>query len=430
MSDINKLVEDYFAPRSKTLTKQMLYEMFDEALEAEKAEDELQDIVQFLRNNGYENAQEKERNRNRIVITNMGGKDNRDAAIKKLQKEFKLTPTITYTRDKSKYIGGVLPEELGANTVLLRHGTAPLQQETMALTNLQTRLKELSAEFDKKDKLQIVFTGANFSKIYSVIPSALDVPKTPKADFTIGKGKNKIYISHKAGMTPKDFGQWSGISKKAGIIHQDSEVIEFGETLAKILNELKLSEYPSKIDIQKEIKSPKLMLQAVFGKDYGKKKSSADNVDFVVQGDITLQPALNLDTDELTGKFIIGGARVFSREHAPRNYPEIKSFFEGGYLPRITARRGDSGRRSFGIHSARGAIQSEGGRGVNFLLTENSTPKKIQFAPLCLDNGQFKQVKEFFADLEKEGITPENNTIYAKMRESITNFSNEDCGKK
>ena len=51
MTDINKLVEDYFAPRSKTLTKQMLYEMFDEALEAEKAEDELQDIVQFLRNN-------------------------------------------------------------------------------------------------------------------------------------------------------------------------------------------------------------------------------------------------------------------------------------------------------------------------------------------------------------------------------------------
>jgi hypothetical protein len=42
MSDIDKLVENYFAPRSKSLTKQMLYEMFDEAFgEQEQEEQEI-----------------------------------------------------------------------------------------------------------------------------------------------------------------------------------------------------------------------------------------------------------------------------------------------------------------------------------------------------------------------------------------------------
>ena len=431
MSELDKLIENYFAPRSKTFTKHMLYELFDEALDTLPAEEDyLGNVLDFLRNNGYEDAKEKGRTSNRLVITNMGGKDSRNEAIKKLQQEFNLSPTIAYARDKSKFIGGKLPEELGGKIILLRHGAAPLEKEAAALTNLQTRLKELSKEFDKKDKLKINFTGDGFSTVYSVTPDALNVLKTPKADFSIGSGKNKIYISHKAGMSPKDFGQWSGITSKAGIIHQDPEVKEFGDILRKILGELNIKEYPSKIDIQKEIQTPQLMLQAVFGKDYGKAKSSEDNVDFVVQGDITLQPALSLETDELTGNFRIGGTNIFSRAHAPQNLESLKSFFKGGYLPVIAARRGDSGRRNFEIPSARGSIQSEAGRKVNFLLTPASSVEDIQFLPLCLDKNQFRQVKEFFAQLEEKGITPENNEMCAKMRESVVNFSNQDCGKK
>ena len=41
MSDIDKLVENYFAPRSALLTKQMLYEMFDEVL-GEQEQEELE----------------------------------------------------------------------------------------------------------------------------------------------------------------------------------------------------------------------------------------------------------------------------------------------------------------------------------------------------------------------------------------------------
>ena len=33
MSDLKTLVENYFAPKPKTLTKQMLYEIFDEGYE-------------------------------------------------------------------------------------------------------------------------------------------------------------------------------------------------------------------------------------------------------------------------------------------------------------------------------------------------------------------------------------------------------------
>jgi len=432
MTDINKLVENYFAPRPKTITKQMLYEIFDETLKEKEAleKDLTQQILLFLRDNGYESAQEKETTRGRIIITNIGNKTNRDAAIKKLQKEFNLEPTVTYARDKTKFIGGVLPDEMGGKGVLLRHGAAPLEQETLALTNLQSQLKELSKEFSSKDKLQIVFSGDDFSTIYRVAPQALNVPKTPKADFVIGTGKNKIYISHKAGMSPNDFGQWSGITSKAGIIHEDPEVKEFGVVLKTILKQLGINEYPSSIDIQKEIKSPTLMLQAVFGKDYGKKSSSEDNVDFVIQGDISLEPALDLETEELTGTFRIGGTNIFSRRHAPRDVQSLQGFFQGGYLPVIAVRRGDAGRRNFEIPSARGSIQSEAGRKVNFMLTENSTPENITFVPLCLDKTQFRQVKKFFSILEDKSITPENNKMFKNMRASVINYINEDCGKE
>jgi len=89
MSELDKLVENYFAPRSKTFTKHMLYEIFDEALDALPAEEDyLGNVLDFLRNNGYEDAKEKGRTSNRLVITNMGGKDSRNEARKKLQQEF------------------------------------------------------------------------------------------------------------------------------------------------------------------------------------------------------------------------------------------------------------------------------------------------------------------------------------------------------
>ena len=36
MSDLETLVENYFAPKPKTLTKQMLYEIFDEVMKEQK----------------------------------------------------------------------------------------------------------------------------------------------------------------------------------------------------------------------------------------------------------------------------------------------------------------------------------------------------------------------------------------------------------
>ena len=357
----------------------------------------------------------------------MGGKVSRDKAITKLQNKFGLKPTKKYARDTSKYIGGKLPDELGGMEIVLAHGATPLKQEEGALTDLQNNLKELSKEFEPDDKLRIVFRrGEDFSKIYDVLPSAVNVPKTPKADFVIGSGDDKIFISHKAGVKPKDFGQWSGISKKAGIIHDDPEVVEFGEIINQIYSDLKLSQYPSGIDIQKEIKSPKLMLQAVFGKDYGTGKSSADNVDFVIQGDVLLKPLVDPETDELTGAFEIKGNKIFSRTHTEEDIDTLKRLFAGGYLPRIAVRKGDSGRNSFDISSARGSIQSEAGRKVNFLLSTDSTPKNIKFIPLELDKGQLRNVKNLFKKLEDEGkIDDSNIELFNKMKNSVINLEEE-----
>ena len=425
MSDLKTLVENYFAPKPKTLTKQMLYEIFDEVLREQ--EDQLNTVIDFLRSNGYEEAEEKSRTRNRLTITNMGGKVSRDKAITKLKKEFGLEPTKKYSRDPSKFIGGKLPDELGGMEIVLAHGATPLKQEEGALTDLQNNLKELSKEFKPDDTLRIAFTGPGFSKIYDVLPSAVNVPKTPKADFVIGSGDDKIFISHKAGVEPKDFGQWSGITEKAGgVIHNDPEVVEFGEIINQIHSDLKLSQYPSGIDIQKEIKSPKLMLQAVFGKDYGAGKSSADNVDFVIQGDVLLKPLVNPKTDELTGAFEIKGNKIFSKAHAEEDINSLKRLFAGGYFPRIAVRKGDSGRNSFDISSARGSIQSEAGRKVNFLLSPDSTPENINFIPLELDGGQLKNVKNLFKKLEDEGkIDDSNIELFNKMKDSVINLEEE-----
>ena len=123
MSDLKILVENYFAPKKKTLTKQMLYEIFDEVIKEQ--EDQLSTIINFLINNGYKGAREKLRTRKRLTITNMGGAVSRDKAITKLKNEFGLTPTKTYDRDPSKFIGGKLPDELGGMEIVLKKGTPP-----------------------------------------------------------------------------------------------------------------------------------------------------------------------------------------------------------------------------------------------------------------------------------------------------------------
>ena len=54
MSDLKTLVENYFAPKPKTLTKQMLYEIFDEVMNEAKADDDFRkEVLSFLKNDNF-----------------------------------------------------------------------------------------------------------------------------------------------------------------------------------------------------------------------------------------------------------------------------------------------------------------------------------------------------------------------------------------
>ena len=68
----------------------------------------------------------------------------------------------------------------------------------------------------------------------------------PKADFFL-TGKNDeplLFISHKAGLDPNSFGQWGGITEKAGSkIYQHPEVVEFAQ-------QIKNSDFVEKVTIK------------------------------------------------------------------------------------------------------------------------------------------------------------------------------------
>ena len=99
MSDIDKLVENYFAPRPKTLTKQMLYEMFSEVLREQEENNEvynnaLKTLLNFIQKNGFDKAQKHEdaSTTKTIVITNAGGRPDRDHLIKQMDKQEIVEP--------------------------------------------------------------------------------------------------------------------------------------------------------------------------------------------------------------------------------------------------------------------------------------------------------------------------------------------------
>ena len=440
MADLDTLVENYFAPKPKTLTKQMLYEIFDEVLREQ--EDEVlnfgQEILKFLITNGYKEAKlkvdrlPKKLGRGTFEITNIGTAKERNEAISKLEDNFPgFKPDKLYDGSDEYFIGGKFSN---GNRVLLKQGANPTRQETIALTALKDSIKKAIEDYDldPKKPISIAVTGndsdASDLIYFKTTPEAINIKKTPKADFAIGtvslgQGEEQIFISHKKGkekMRPKDFGQYSGMTPKAGEkIYNSEEVQNFFKIVKKILDDLGVKTYPSSIDIQMPIKSKDLMLLAVFGKDYGNEKSSVDNIDYFIQGKLKLEPYFPPGAEEKPPeKFILRGDKVISRRFAASQINNIESLFAGGYLPILSVRKGDTSRTNIpGIKASRAQINPTLGRQVNFLLSPGSTPKNINFIPLKLNKTQFNNVKNFFNDLQ---INKSNIKLFNKMKNSVS----------
>ena len=185
------------------------------------------------------------------------------------------------------------------------------------------------------------------------------------------------------------------------------DVKNFNEIIKEIFYYFgEITEYPSSIDFQQAINQPELVMYGVFGKDWDTNTSGINNVDYVIQGDITLEPFAE-EVDEAEDpeaiSYLISGERVFSKDYAKDNLFDLDKVFGDGYMPVLSVRRGEKGRKNIpGIAGSRTAIQAEKGREVNFMISKDSTPQNINFEPIELSKRQLTNVGKFVKYLKDE----------------------------
>jgi hypothetical protein len=97
-------------------------------------------------------------------------------------------------------------------------------------------------------------------------------------------GNEVGYVSHKHGISPKDFQQWSGTSKRfQQEIYDHPETKDFIYTLKTIFDDY----LPPASSVARKIKDDNLKNIAVFGNDFGK-EFGKNNVEAVMQGELKL----------------------------------------------------------------------------------------------------------------------------------------------
>ena len=194
--------------------------------------------------------------------------------------------------------------------------------------NVLTTINKYIAE--KGGKVDLRIKG----KLYKNVIGFNAGPAKAKADFIIidENGKEIGYISYKAGSTPGDFQQYSGISEKGygGEIYNNPEVKRFREriinegwdTISKDNGKNKKSVY-IKIKVGTALKN-----RAVFGKDFRRSKG-INNVDFFAQGNPKLDDRGNTVILSFPTKLIENGK---------------VNKLNGDYDPVIAARKGEQSR--------------------------------------------------------------------------------------
>lgn len=360
--------------------------------------------------------------KNTLYITNMGPEDKRNDAInllikKKLvdeSKEFRYYKKDPQTGFK---VGAFL---IDGSKVVFRNGRNTFKKENIAFKKLKERLQEI-AQANKVIDITFIDPDGNEHPFEDIQASEVEaVGKQGKADFSIDK---KVFISHKAGQTAKDFGQYGGTTQFKNM----KDVKNFNEIIKVIFDYFgEIDEYPSAIDFQQAINEPDLVMHGVFGKDWKETDSGINNVDFVIQGDITLEPFnVNLDdAEDPKGniEYHISGNKVFSKDYAKYNITKLDTVFPDGYMPVLNVRRGEKTRQNIpGISGSRTAIQSEKGREVNFRISKHSTPDNIEFDSITLPKRQITNVKKFEKYLKDEkGLQQVEGNLLDKLLSSIS----------
>jgi len=180
-------------------------------------------------------------------------------------------------------------------------------------------------------------------KVYSDIVSATTVPKTPKADFSFddSKGERVIFVSHKAGKSPKDFQQYGGVTALA----DDPEVQDFVKAVKENLQDPNQME-PGR-GFRRKVKSPELIRKTVYGLDFQPKENyGINNVQGLLQGPLKFTKIGKEDTGEPI--YELSSNHTILNPNLPEG--EYEAYFY------VTMRRN---RNQFGIKDARFGIYTE-----------------------------------------------------------------------
>jgi hypothetical protein len=224
--------------------------------------------------------------------------------------------------------------------------------------------------------------GATYT--YRNIIGVKETPKIhgiePKADFELITFEEKpvVYISHKAGTEPTDFGQWSGVSEKAGLsITNHKEVMKFAADLkmhltlksqaaktnptneqykpfimAVTTNETTgTREYvwPELYSVARPILDTSLQNYAIYGPDYGQEESGPNNVDLIILGTI--------EAETTDSTITVRASHITHKSEGIQFLPE-------DFIPMLVAKYGGFDRNSFGIKKLRAVIYTKGGRRI------------------------------------------------------------------
>jgi len=214
-------------------------------------------------------------------------------------------------------------------------GVGGTAKEDAQLASLQ---KQIETELSDNNVTEIPIKIGG--RMYYVAGAA-STPGTPKSDFHLldAKSNEIVWISHKNGSKPKDFQQWSGISKSSEpkiAAHKETE--DFVDDVKNKTD----GEMPRATTYSRENNDQRLANMAVYGKDYGG-KLGRQNVTLLLQGPVKLIKKKN--HYEITSN------------HTSVNGDKMV----GGYTPVFMAMyKGD--RSNYGVKGARFAIQPKDSR--------------------------------------------------------------------
>lgn len=218
-----------------------------------------------------------------------------------------------------------------------------LKHERLTIDSLNNQIKDLGGE------ICIEFNGETYSNIIGV----KNISGQPKADFAfIDKSGPVLFISHKAGSTPKDFHHYGGISKLNA-----ETITNFVDAVKKKSPELfkRGTEYGIPLD---PVKDSDIILKAMYGNDYGAPNYGINNVQVILQGDIQLAKSEDSDCYSLTA----------NKTLTPPEIPTDEDY--APYLAASYAQDRDQG----GIKHCRLRILPASARGKNKLVNPIDEP--------------------------------------------------------